>query len=522
METDVLLTPADLVLLEGNVLTMNPNMPTAQAIAVKDGKIRHVGTNQEVNEFIGENTKVIHLEGKTVLPGFIDTHIHVADYGKLLTWLDLENAKSITDIQNILSERIKQTGKGRFVLGKALTPDRLAEKRLPTRKDLDSAAPDNPVVLYCQTGQVCSVNSKALEAAKINEQTEVLFVEKDANGEPTGILREYATNLVWNVIPEPTQQELYQATKLALEKIVQAGVTSIHWIVLSEAELPIIQQLIQEDSLPLRIFLIVPSKMLDLALKSLKPIENGCFKLGASIIFSDGYLASRTAALIEPYSDSPDEQGKMLCQQNEMRKLANKIQAAGLQLIIHAVGDKAVTEALNIIQQTSQNPTVARPRIEQAAVLTPELLRRIKELDVSVSVQPCVVASEFSVWSAAEHLGENRVRWLFPVKDLLSSGVSVAAGSDCPMEPLNPLLGVEAAVKRDGPQKVAVSEALKMYTVFGAQAASELTNKGSIEQGKLADLTVLSNNPAAVAVDEISRVSASFTILGGVFVCSKN
>ena len=463
------MTAADLVLLNGNIITMNPKMPTAQAVAVKGDRISHVGTNQEIQQFIGQNTKTIQLEGKTVLPGFIDTHTHLADFGRLLTWLDLENAGSIKDIQTQLAERIKQTGKGRFVLGKALNPDGLAEKRLPTRQDLDAVATDNPVVFYCQTGQVCVVNSKALEAAKISGQTEVFCVEKDANGEPTGILREYATNLVWNVIPEPTQQELYQATKLALEKIVQAGLTSIHWIVLSETELPTIQQLIQEDSLTVRIYLIVPSKILDLALKSLKPLENERFKLGASIIFSDGYLASRTAALLEPYSDSPDEQGKMLCQQNEMLQLAEKIQATGLQLVIHAVGDKAVTEALNVMEQTSQNPALAGPRLEQAAVLNPQLLRRIKELDVSVSIQPCVVASEFSVWSAAEHLGKNRVRWLFPVKDLLSCGVLVAGGSDCPMEPLNPLLGVEAAVKRDGLQKVSVFEAIQMYTVFGGE-----------------------------------------------------
>jgi predicted amidohydrolase YtcJ len=500
---------------------MNPKMPSAQAIAVKGSRISHVGTNQMVQEFIGENTKTIQLEGKTVLPGFIDTHTHIADFGKLLTWMDLENAASIKDVQTQLAERIKQTEKGRFVLGKALNPDGLEEKRLPTRKDLDAVAPDNPVVFYCQTGQVCAVNSKALEAAKINGQTEVFCVEKDANGEPNGILREYATNLVWNVIPEPTQQELYQATKLALEKIVQAGVTSVHWIVLSETELPIIQQLIQEDSLPVRVYLIVPSKMLDLALKSLKPLENEHFKLGASIIFSDGYLASRTAALIQPYSDSPDEPGKMLCQPNEMLQLADKIQAAGLQLIIHAVGDKAVTEALNVIQQTSQNPSLAPPRIEQAAVLNQQLVYRIKQLGASVSVQPCVVASEFSVWSAEEHLGEKRVRWLFPVKDLLGCGVVVAAGSDCPMEPLNPLLGVEAAVKRDGPQKVSVSEAIEMYTVLAAKSSNELSDKGSIEQGKLADLTVLSNNPEIASSNGISKISVCFSIIGGNVVCSK-
>ncbi|XHH08352.1 MAG: amidohydrolase [Candidatus Bathyarchaeia archaeon] len=514
------LTSADLVLLNGNIITMNPKMPTAQAIAVKGDRIIHVGTNQETQQFISENTKTISLDGRTVTPGFIDTHTHVVDYGRMLTWLNLEGSSSIKEIQTLLTERVKKMGSGKWVLGRALNPDGLLEKRLPTRQELDMATPDNPVVFYCQSGQACVINSKALEAAKISQQNNP-GIKRTLTGEPTGVLSDHATNLVWNVIPEPTEQELFEATKLALKKMVQYGITSIHWIVLSKAELPIIRQLVESGFLPLRVYLIVPVNLLDLAI-NLKQLENDQFKFGGAVIFSDGYLASRTAALLEPYSDNPTEKGKMLYPRNEMRTLANKIQAAGLQLIIHAVGDKAVTEALTVIQHANQNPVVPRPRIEQAAVLNQRLIQQIKEANISVSLQPCVVVSEFSVWSAAEHLGEKRVRWAFPVKDLLSCGVLVSAGSDCPMEPLNPLLGVKAAVKRDGMQNVTVFEALQMYTIFGAQASLELADKGSIEQGKLADLAVLSNDPAAVAVDELGKISVSLTILGGACICSKS
>jgi predicted amidohydrolase YtcJ len=455
------------------------------------------------------------------MPGFIDTHIHVVDYGRMLTWMDLGGISSIEEVQSRLTERIKCGTCGKWVLGKALNPEGFLEKRLPTCQELDVVAPDNPVVFYCQLGQVCVVNSKALEVAKISQQKDV-GIERTAAGEPTGVLRDQATNLVWGVIPEPTQQELYKVTELALEKIVQSGITSIHWIVLSEAELPIIQKLVETDFLPLRIYLIVPTNLLDLALQQLKQFENDRFKLGGAMIFADGYLASRTAALFEPYSDSSTEQGKMLHQQSEMLALADKIQNAGLQLIIHAVGDRAIKEALNVIQRIKKNPTVPRPRIEQAAVLNHQLMERIKELDLSVSVQPCVVASEFSVWSVEEHLGEKRVRWLFPVKELLNCGVLVLAGSDCPMESLNPLCGIKAAVKRDGIQKVSVFEALQMYTVFAARAVSEITDKGTIELGKLADLVVLSSSPASVAFDAIDSVSVCFTVVGGVVYCSKN
>ncbi|MCL2642003.1 MAG: amidohydrolase [Candidatus Bathyarchaeota archaeon] len=518
------MTSADLVLIDGVVLTLDPKMPSAQAIAVKDGRISCVGSNQEVKQCIGEKTQVIYLEGKTVLPGFIDTHVHVVDYGRMLTWLDLQGVSSIKEIQTQLSERIKRVGAGssRWVLGRGLVPEGLLEKRLPMCHELDVVASDNPVVFYCQSGQVCVVNSKVLEVAKLGQRSD-LGIERDLTGVPTGVLRDQATNLVWSLISEPTLQEFYEATELALENFSRLGITSVHWIVLSEIELAIIQKLLEANSLSVRVYLIVPVNLLDLALQKLKPFENGFFKLGGAILFADGYLASRTAALFEPYSDSPFDKGKLLCMKNEMFVLADKIQNAGLQLVIHAVGDQAIQEAVNVIQYVSRNPAIACPRIEQAAVLNQHLICCLKELALSVSIQPCVVASEFSVWSAEKCLGQERTRWLFPVKELLNCGVLVSAGSDCPMEPLNPLLGVEAAVKRDGPQKMSVFEALQMYTTSAAQISFEIADKGSIEQGKLADLVVLSNNPLSVSVDEIvANVSVCFTVLDGVVYCSKN
>jgi predicted amidohydrolase YtcJ len=514
--------PADLVLFNGDILTMNPKMPSAQAIAVKGNKISYVGNNQEVIPYIGEKTQVIYLEGKTVLPGFIDTHAHVVDYGRVLTWIDLQKTSSIKEIQTLLSEHIKRVGGGKWVLGRGLNPEVLLEKRLPLCHELDVVASDIPVVFYCQSGQMCVVNSKVFDVAKISHRTDS-GIERNLMGEPTGVLRDQATNFVWNIIPEPTLQELYQVTVLALSNFVQSGITCVHWIVLSEVELSIIQKLVETDFLPLRVYLIVPASLIDLALQKLKRFENAFFKLGGGIIFVDGYLASRTAALFEPYSDNPSEQGKLLCSQTELIRLADKIQNSGLQLVLHAVGDQAIQEAVNVIQRVSRNSTVPCPRIEQAAVLNQQLVHCIKELGLSVSVQPYVVASEFSVWSAKERLGEKRVRWLFPIKDLLNSGISVSAGSDCPMEPLNPLLGVEAAVKRVGIQNMSIFEALQMYTVSAAQASSlDFVDKGTIEQGKLADLVVLSNNPISVSVDELASVSVCFTVIGGVVCCSKN
>ena len=513
------------MLLEGKVLTMNPHQPCAEAIAVKGNRITSVGTNKTVSLLIGKETKVIRLNGKTVLPGFIDTHIHVSDFGKLLTWLNLENAKSIKEIQSCLSQRIKQIAKGKWIIGRGWNQDHLAEKRMPTRFDLDAFSPDNPVVLYHQSGQVCVVNSRALELANVNQQANAGVEKNPQTGERTGILRDEATNLVWKVIPEPTQKELYQDTCMALEKVVQAGVTSIHWIVLSETEIPTIKKIVSQNKLPLRVYLIIPENLLDKSLPILRNLKHEFLKFGGALIFADGYLASRSAALLQPYSDKLEEKGKLLCPQKEMQILADKIQQAGLQLVIHAVGDRAVEAALTVFEEKSNQASDNdfRMRLEQAAVLNYELIERLKKLQVTVSVQANVVASEFKVWSAVERLGVKRARMLFPIETLLKNGVRVVGGSDCPMEPLNPLLGIQASVTRDvfSEEQISVEDALCMYTINAAYASSEENIKGSIEAGKLADFTVLSVDPKVVSPDKISGIKVEMTIIGGQVVYSK-
>ncbi|MCJ7762407.1 amidohydrolase [Candidatus Bathyarchaeota archaeon] len=515
---------ANLVLLEGKVLTMNPDQPSADALAVKGNRIFKVGTNESVSKLIGEDTTVIRLEGRTVVPGFIDTHIHVCDFGKLLTWLNLENVASIKEMQSCLSQHIKKAVKGKWIIGRGWNQNRLSEKRLPTRFDLDPFSPDNPVVLYHQSGQVCVVNSKALELASVNQHGNAGIDKNAQTGELTGILRDEATNLVWKMIPEPSEEELLAATLMALEKIVEAGITSVHWIVLSAIELSIIEK-IASTKLGLRVYLIIPENLLDKALPILGNLKNEFLKFGGVVIFSDGYLASRTATLSQPYSDNPKERGELLCPEKEMLKLAGKIQDAGLQVVIHAVGDKAVETALNVLEENSQQLKAKnlRPRLEQATVLNEELIERINKQQAIVSVQPCVVASEFSVWSAMERLGAERARWLFPLKTLIGNGVMVVAGSDCPMEPLSPLLGIQAAVTRDAfPQeRVSVEDALRMYTVNAAYASFDEKIKGSIEVGKLADFTVLSKDPHATPSSEIGDIKVEYTLIEGKVVYSK-
>ena len=367
---------ADLVLRDENVLTMNPSQPHAEAIAIKKDRIVKVGTNSEIDQWIGKNTKIISLKGRTVVPGLIDTHVHVVDFGKFLQWVDLKDAKSIQELQSRIRKRAQRILKGKWIIGHGWNPNSFAEKRYPNLLDLDEASPDNPVVLYHQFRRMCVVNSKALELAGVTKKTSTLpggKIDKDPEtGKLTGILRENATNLVWKIIPEPDEEEMMEAASLACASIVEAGVTSVHWIVSSSTEISIIQRLRVENKLPLRIYIIVPANLLDNVpcLGSCKGFGDNVVKVGGVMIFADSFLAARTAALLQPYSDDPATKGKLLYTQEELNALVGKVHKANLQLIIHAMGDQAIDVALTAIQETSETSGKNRRcRLEQAAVL---------------------------------------------------------------------------------------------------------------------------------------------------------
>ncbi len=524
--------PADLILFGGNVLTMNPKQPFAEAVAVRKGIIIKVGSNDDTRQLIGKRTKVVHMNGKTVVPGFIDTHIHVVDFGRFLTWVALHDVDSIREMQSRIKNRVLKHPGGKWIIGRGWDQNRFVEKRFPTRYDLDICSPDNPVILFHQSGQICIVNSKALELAGVTRQTTPplggTFDKNEKTGELTGILRDTAMDLVWDKVPEPLEEELVQDAYLACKEILKVGITSVHWMILSQREFGIMQQLWAQNRLLLRVYPITPANLLDLIdsryVRNSK--NNTALKIGGAMIFADGYLAARTAALFQSYTDYAGSSGKLLCTQQQMNKLARSVRKANLQLILHAVGDKAIDAALSTIEKISKDPIEkkTRDRIEQAAVLNETLLKRMVKQQVIVSVQPRVIDSEFVVWSAAERLGPDRVRWLYPLKTLISRGIVVSGGSDCPMEPLSPLTGIQTAVTRSAfpEERITVEEALCLYTSNAAYASSEENVKGSIEESKLADLTVLSRDPLKVTPNKIGDIEVEMTILGGRIVYSKN
>jgi predicted amidohydrolase YtcJ len=506
---------ADLAIINTNIKTMNPNQPTAQAIAITKNRITKVGSNQDIEPLIGENTTVMDLEGKTVLPGLIDTHIHVADYGRCLMWLDLSSAKSIAELQQLIKEKSKTLFSGQWIIGQGWNETRFKEQRMPSAEDLDEASPDNPVILYRESAMICAANTKAIQLAKVTEQTSAPpdgAIDKITSGKLMGVFRDTAANLIWQAVPEPTEDELLAATAQACQKIFQAGITSLNWLVISENELSIIQKLHEQGRLLFRVNVVVPESLLEKTV-NFQSRDPEVLRVGGAFIVVDGYLDSKEAALQKPYSDDPSNCGKMLLTQEA---LANSVQRAitfGVQPVIHAMGDKAIDTTLTVIEHKKSD---VRFRIEQAAVLDKLLIKRLKKQDIVVSIQPKVISTEFTVWSANQRLG-NRARMLHPLKTLLDEGVRVAAGSDCPMEPLSALLGVQEMVTRHSypEQRLSVDEAVCLYTLNAAYCSGEEALKGSIEEGKLADLTILSKNLSSVKSDKISEVTVDFVVLNG-------
>jgi len=516
---------ADLVLLNGSIITMDPKQPHAQAVAIKYDKIVGVGTYHEIRPWINDDTKTIDLKGKTVTSGFIDTHVHIRGFGKSLTTIDLRGIDSIKEIQQKLKAQVPKTPKDNWIFGHGWDQDRFKEKRYPTRWDLDKISPNNPVTLRRVCGHMCVVNSRALELANITRETKSSpkgrIDKTPQTGEPNGILRENAMDLIQRIIPEPSETELMETCTLACKEAVKTGLTGVHWIIGSPTEIRVIQRLRAQNKLPLRVYILVPVEFLDDFIKMglHTGFGDNMVRIGGIKILADGSLGARTAAFKEPYSDQPETKGMMLYTAEELSRLVIQAHAADFQLAIHAIGDYTVETVLNALDEAlSRAPRENhRHRVEHASVLSEKTIRHMKKLNLIASVQPHFVVSDF--W-AADRVGPERARWVYPFKSLIKEGVTVAGGSDCPVEPINPLFGIQAAVARETfpEERITVDDALRMYTINGAYASFEDDAKGSIEAGKLADLIVLSKNPLTVKSDKIKDIEVEMTIIGGKIV----
>jgi predicted amidohydrolase YtcJ len=521
------MSDSTLVLLNANVVTLNHKQPKAEAIAIQNGKIITVGSNKEVRKYTGKKTTVIDAKNKTIVPGFVDCHVHMTGFGQFLQTLNLRNVESVREMQQKLREYAQKDPEKSWILGGRWDQDKFAEKRYPTRWDLDAAVADKPVFLIRVCGHLGVANSRALQLADISKEATIEGGKIDldeATGEPNGILRENALGLVWKAIPKPNPKELEKACISACKKAVKAGLTCVHWIVGSAEEIRIIQKLYRNRKLPLRVYLGISADLLDqlIDLGMQTGFGNDIVKIGFVKVFADGSLGARTAALKEPYSDRPETRGIILYTQRKLNKLVSNAHRAGLQLAVHAIGDRAIETVIKAFENALKKHPRKNPRhrIEHCSVLNPTLIKRMKRLGLIASVQPHFVVSDFWV---ADRVGEDRARWVYPFKTLMKEGLIVTSGSDCPVEPIDPLLGVWAAVTRKTfeEESLTVEEALKTYTLNAAYASFDEERRGTIEAGKLADFTILSDDLFNVPPESIKDIRVEMVFVDGKMVYAR-
>jgi len=540
LETNSRREMADFVLLNGSIWTANPDQPWAQAVALKGDKILEAGSSQEVKGLIGDKTQVIDLEGDLVLPGFIDSHTHFLDGGFSLLSVRLKDAESREEFIARIEDRAKEIGKGAWILEGGWDHQSFDPPELPRKEWIDPVTLHNPVCVNRHDGHMVLANSLALKLAGVTKDTPSPaggeIIKDPETGEPTGILKDAAMNLVMKHIPKPSFKEKLKAAEVALKHAAEVGVTSIHDMAYAD-NFEVYQELLRLNKLTARLYVYIPITEVEIfaRLKLKTPFGNDLLKIGGLKGFVDGSLGSSTALFFEPYTDDPQKKGLLHSQmfpEGIMEKRLIQADKAGLQVAIHAIGDRANNILLDIFEMiiSQSEDRDRRWRIEHAQHLLPQDIERIAKLGIIASVQP-YHAIDDGRW-AERKIGKKRCQFTYAFKSLQGKGAVLACGSDWTVAPLDPLCGIYAAVTRqtlDGKhpqgwypeQKISLEEAIRGYTLNGAYAEFSESLKGSVEKGKLADLVVLSRNIFKVPPEEIQKTEVKMTILNGEVIFKK-
>ena len=524
--------------INGKIYTVNDKQPLAQAVIVENNKIIFVGSNEEAKKLIDAFTNVIDLNGKLMLPGFIDNHVHFITGGFYLLGIDLRPANSTSEFKSILKEyALKHRGK--WITGGYWNHENWEVKDLPTKEMIDEVVSDQPVFVDRLDGHMAVANSYALKLAGINKDTESpdggLIVKDAKTGEPTGVLKDNAMYLITKFIPEPSADENYEALLAALDEAKKLGITSVQDITYGDA-LTAFQKAKDEEKLTCRIFTRWPiSDYKDHVEKNIKVgYGDDLIRMGSLKAFADGSLGSSTAWFFDRYDQDTLTTGLAMdiITDGSMEKWALDADKNQLQLSVHAIGDRANSYMLDLYEKIiNENPKWDRRfRIEHAQHVRFEDIKRFAELGVIASVQPyhCI---DDGVW-AEKRIGPERIKYTYPFKSFLDAGVKMCFGTDWYVAPLNPLLGIYAAVTRrtlDGKnpegwipeQKISIEDAIKCYTINSAYAAFEENIKGSIEVGKLADLIVLSDDILTIDPIKIKDAEVVMTIFDGKVIYKK-
>lgn len=523
-----------MVLINGTIYTLDQKNPIASAIAFQGNRIVGVGTNEEMMGRFG-HVMTIDLQGRTVLPGLIDGHAHMYGLGELMQSVILVGIVSPDQAVERVRERVNTTPGGAWIYGRGWDQNLWANKNFPTASQLDSVSPDHPVVLIRIDGHAIWVNSKAMEIAGVTRETKDPpggKIIRFPDGKPTGVFVDNARDIIENNVPSPKPEEIEESILRAARECVKVGITEVYDMGIDSVEIGIYKKLADQNKLPLRIYAAIgaPSPTWD-SWKSREPLigyGGGMFTLRAMKMYVDGALGSRGAALVEEYTDDPGNRGLTIDDQQLEPQIRIAVEQ-GYQPCVHAIGDRGNHIVLDVYEKILKSVPAKdiRPRIEHAQVLLPDDIPRFKALNVLPSMQPVHATSDMP-WAEAR-LGPLRIRSAYAWRSILNTGSVIIGGSDFPNDGMNPLWGIYAAITRQDhegnpqggwypDQCMSREEALCAYTQWAAFGGFEEGMKGTLEVGKLADLTVLSKDIMKIPPAEILSTSVELTIVNGKIV----
>jgi len=524
---------ADMVLLNGKIFTVDSARPWAQAVAIRDGKFVAVGKDEEIKKLAGKDTEVIDLQGKLALPGFNDAHLHFTNGGLYLLGIDLRPARDEKEFARILKEYIYKTPKGEWVTGGNWDHENWPSKKHPRKEMIDPFTAEHPVLVSRLDGHMALANSLALKLAGIGRDTPDPqggeIVKDGKTGEPTGILRDTAMDLVGKVIPPLTHDKRERAIRAAMRHAQELGVTSVQDNSSAE-DLAIYQELLRQGELGVRVNAWRGADgWADFQRIGITAPCGGPFlRLGTVKLFVDGSMGAGTALFFEPYADDPATAGLPIHTRAELEALVMSADRAGLQVAAHAIGDKANAWILDAFAKAraANGSRAARHRIEHSQVVRVEDVARFRELGVIASIQPSHCIDDMR-W-AGKRIGA-RVGCAYRFASFLAGGVRLAFGTDWDVEPLDPRLGLYAAVSRELPgggpaggwhpqEKLSLEQAIEAYTLGSAYAEFQETEKGSIQAGKFADMAVMERDLFAIAKKDILTTPVAMTLLNGKVV----
>jgi predicted amidohydrolase YtcJ len=529
----------NLILTGGHVLTGHRTPSDATAVAIFNGRVVHVGTDSEALAWRGDSSTVIDLAGRTIAPAFNDAHCHIMAVGFAAGEIDARTPpnQSISEIVERIAERARTSEPGRWIIARGYDQARLEDQRHPTRHDLDPVSPNHPVLIVRACGHVSAANSNALEKAGISSGTpdpEGGTIDRDAQGNPTGVLREEANRMVRAAIPAPTVDEIREALLLAGDEYHAQGVTSAAEAgIRTSDELAAYISLRNEGRLPLRSYLMM---MIDERLDLMRELGlrtgfgDDMLRIGPAKIFLDGSIGGRTARMSQPFDGEDDNLGLWMQDPQVMKQKIIDAHLAGFQCCAHAIGDAAIDLLLGAYEEALEQAPRAdhRHRIEHSSILRPDLLDRIQRIG-AVPIPGTSFLHAFQKAYVA-NLGMDRIRYAYPMREFLNRGIVAAASTDAPVVSTSAMIGIKTMMTRlseEGDalypeEQVTLEEAVHAYTWAGAYASFEESIKGTLESGKLGDVVVLETDLREVSPESMGEVRVDLTVMNGEVVYQRD